>query len=107
MPRMASKTQSDRPFVETLLELLEEQEISQRELIRRTRRHGWGSPGTISLLVNGDLEPTMRAMEAIAQALGIDPAHFAEHRLATARRRLDPAVVGLADALRALERFDP
>lgn len=98
--------QSDDRFADTLQRLLDEREISQRELIRRTRRHGWGSTGAISYFMTEDVEPSTVAMEAIAQALGIDPAYFAEYRLAIARRQLDPTVVGLPEALRALERFN-
>lgn len=100
---MATRKKSSKPFSESVRELLDEAEISQRELIRRTRRHGWGSTGTISFLMTDEMPPTQQAMEAIARALEVKPEHFAEWRLAEARRRLDPAVVGFKTALGNLE----
>jgi transcriptional regulator with XRE-family HTH domain len=94
---------SDEPFPTALKELLRERDMSQRELIRQTRKHGWGSAGAISFLINEELVPTMRAMEAIARALKIRPEHFAEYRLAVARRNLDPSAIGLKAALRNLD----
>ena len=44
----------------------------------------------------------MRAMELIAKACGVQPAYFAEYRLALAMRELDPAEVGLEQALENL-----
>ena len=56
----------------------------------------------INMLANGHDKPSMRAMELIAQACGVDPDYFAEYRLATAMRLLDPAEVGLEQALENL-----
>lgn len=95
--------QSEQPLPKTLRKLLEEEGISQRELARRTRRHGWGSVPAINMLCLGKLAPTIEAMEAIATALKINPDTFAEYRLATVRRDLDPEKVGLRKALRSLE----
>lgn len=91
-----------QPFPKALHELLAEQEISQRELIRRTQRHGWGSTGTITNILASDRSPSARAMEEIARALKIRPEHFPEYRLAKARTCLDPDVVGLEAALNGL-----
>jgi transcriptional regulator with XRE-family HTH domain len=91
-----------KPFREALLELLEKEGISQRELIRRTRRHGWGATGTITNIMSADSSPSVRAMEAIARALQIKPEHFAEYRLAKARNALDPDIVGVDAALNGL-----
>jgi transcriptional regulator with XRE-family HTH domain len=93
---------TDLPFAKAVRELLEELDISQRELIRRTRKRGWGSPGTISFLMRDEQPPTVKAMEAIARALQVRPEHFAEYRLAKARSCLDPAVVGLDAALHGI-----
>jgi len=93
---------SKKPFPQAVQELLDEHEISQRELVRRTRTRGWGSPGTISFLMRDEMPPSIRAMEAIARALQVPPEHFAEYRLAIARRQLDPNVVGVKRALRNL-----
>ncbi len=94
---------SRRPFPETLKSLLESHEMSLRELSRRTRKQAdWGRTSTMSLLLNEELRPTMEAMEHIAFAIEVRPETFAEYRLGAARRRLDPEVVGLNEALRNL-----
>ena len=95
-----------KPFPEALQAILEEQEVSQRELVRRCKANGWGSLWTINALVHGELRPTMPAMEAVAKALHVRPEHFAEYRLAEARRRLDPEEVGVESALRYLAKLD-
>jgi hypothetical protein len=41
----------------------------------------------------------MRAMELVARVCEVDPEFFAEYRLAVAMRELDPAEVGLEQAL--------
>ncbi len=53
----------------------------------------------INMLANGHDKPSMRAMELIAQACGVDPDYFAEYRLTLAMRELDPNEVGLEQAL--------
>ncbi len=53
----------------------------------------------INMLANGHDKPSMRAMELIAAAGGVDPDYFAEYRLAAAMRELDPSEVGLEQAL--------
>jgi transcriptional regulator with XRE-family HTH domain len=53
----------------------------------------------INMLANGHDRPSIRAMELIARACGIDPDYFAEYRLAIAMRELDPEEVGLEQAL--------
>jgi len=54
------------------------------------------------MLANGHDKPSIRAMELIAQACEVDPDYFAEYRLAVAMRELDPAEVGLEQALENL-----
>jgi transcriptional regulator with XRE-family HTH domain len=99
---------TSKPFHTALSELLEERGISQRELARLTQRHGKGRTETVSnftvnYLVQGEMAPTVRTMEAIAKALNIGPEHFAEYRMAMARRELDPVQVGFRKALKALD----
>jgi transcriptional regulator with XRE-family HTH domain len=53
----------------------------------------------INMLANAHDKPSMRAMELIAQACGVHADYFAEYRLAEAMRELDPAEVGLEQAL--------
>ncbi len=54
------------------------------------------------MLANGHDKPSMRAMELIAHACGVEPEYFAEYRLAVAMRELDPNEVGLERALENL-----
>lgn len=56
----------------------------------------------LNMLANGHDKPSMRVMELIARACSITPDYFAEYRLATAMRELDPEVVGLEQALENL-----
>ncbi|MGP0100931.1 MAG: helix-turn-helix domain-containing protein [Solirubrobacteraceae bacterium] len=95
---------SDKPFGEALRALMDERGLSYRSLAEATRElDGRGmTHAHINMLANGHDKPSMRAMELIAQACGIEPAHFAEYRLAAAMRALDPAEVGLEQALENL-----
>lgn len=94
-------TQSNRPFGESLRLLMEEQGLSYRALAQRTRElDGRGmTHAHINMLAKGHDRPSMRAMELIAEACGVDPDYFAEYRLARAMRELDPTEVGLEQAL--------
>jgi transcriptional regulator with XRE-family HTH domain len=93
--------QSNRPFGESLRSLMEEHGFSYRALAQRTRElDGKGmTHAHINMLAKGHDRPSMRAMELIAQACGVDPEYFAEYRLAQAMRELDPTEVGLDRAL--------
>ena len=93
-------------FGEELAEILYERQMSQRELSRLTRANGWGSHATVARLVDGELPPTFRAVEEISKALHVKPERFAEYRLMVARRLLDPAAVGVEEALRNLGEND-
>jgi transcriptional regulator with XRE-family HTH domain len=95
---------SDKPFGDALRALMREHELSYRSLAETTRQiDGRGmTHAHINMLANGHDKPSMRAMELIAQACGVEPAYFAEYRLATAMRELDPAEVGLERALQNL-----
>lgn len=98
---------SDQPFNKTLARIMDDQEISNRELARRThRKYKWGTHWTINQLRLGSLQPTSRTIEMIAACLQVPPTTFAEYRLMVARERLDPAVVGLKAALQRLEEID-
>jgi transcriptional regulator with XRE-family HTH domain len=96
--------ESDRPFGDTLRVLMDERSLTYRTLAEATRKFdGRGmTHAHINMLANGHDRPSMRAMELIANAFGIQPAYFAEYRLATAMRALDPAEVGLGQALENL-----
>lgn len=90
---------STQSFPKALKVLLEERDISQRELSRRTKRHGFGHLSTINGLARGDIAPSINAISQVAQTLQVRPEYFAEYRLAKARNALDPQIVGLDTAL--------
>src|SRR5436309_14906767 len=93
--------QSTQPFGDSLRALMSERGLSFRELAQATRAvDGKGmTHAHINMLANGHDRPSMRAMELIAEACGVEPDYFAEYRLAVAMRELDPAEVGLEQAL--------
>jgi transcriptional regulator with XRE-family HTH domain len=94
-------TTSNQPFGEALRALMSPQGLTYRGLAEATRDlDGKGiTHAHINMLANGHDKPSMRAMELIARACGVEPEHFAEYRLAAAMRDLDPAEVGLEQAL--------
>jgi transcriptional regulator with XRE-family HTH domain len=95
---------STKPFGEALRTLMDERSLTYRGLAEATRKlDGKGiTHAHINMLANGHDKPSMRAMELIAAACGIDPDYFAEYRLAAAMRELDPSEVGLEQALENL-----
>jgi transcriptional regulator with XRE-family HTH domain len=95
---------SNKPFGDALRALMGERGLTYRGLAEVTReRDAKGiTHAHINMLANGHDKPSMRAMELIAQACGVEPDYFAEYRLATAMRDLDPAEVGLERALENL-----
>lgn len=95
---------STKPFGEALRTLMDARSLTFRGLAEATRKlDGKGiTHAHINMLANGHDKPSMRAMELIAAACEIDPDYFAEYRLAAAMRELDPAEVGLEQALENL-----
>ena len=95
---------STKPFGEALRTLMDERSLTYRGLAEATRRlDGKGiTHAHINMLANGHDKPSMRAMELIAAACEIPADYFAEYRLAAAMRELDPAEVGLEQALENL-----
>jgi transcriptional regulator with XRE-family HTH domain len=95
---------SDRPFGDALRTLMGERGLTYRGLADATRAvDGKGvTHAHINMLANGHDKPSMRAMELVARACDVEPAYFAEYRLATAMRALDPSEVGLEQALENL-----
>jgi transcriptional regulator with XRE-family HTH domain len=83
---------------------MSERALTYRGLAESTRRiDGKGiTHAHINMLANGHDKPSMRAMELIAAACDVEPGYFAEYRLAAAMRELDPAEVGLEQALENL-----
>ena len=92
---------SNKRFGDALRELMQADGLTYRSLAATTRElDGKGlTHAHINMLANGHDKPSMRAMELIAQACGTEPGYFAEYRLAVAMRELDPAEVGLEQAL--------
>ena len=95
---------STKPFGESLRALMDARSLTYRGLAEATRKlDGKGiTHAHINMLANGHDKPSMRAMELIAAACDVDPDYFAEYRLAAAMRELDPAEVGLEQALENL-----
>ena len=95
---------SNKRFGEALRQLMDDRELSYRSLAAATRElDGKGvTHAHINMLANGHDKPSMRAMELIAAACEVEPDYFAEYRLAAAMRELDPAEVGLEQALENL-----
>jgi transcriptional regulator with XRE-family HTH domain len=79
--------------------------LTYRALADRTREvDGRGlTHAHINTLANGRDKPSLRAMELIARACGVEADYFAEYRLATAMRELDPEIVGFEQALANLD----
>jgi transcriptional regulator with XRE-family HTH domain len=97
-------TMSDEPFGDSLRSLMDARGLTFRRLAELTREaDGRGmTHAHINMLANGHDRPSLRAMELIAEACGVEPDYFAEYRLAVAMRELDPAEVGLEQALENL-----
>jgi transcriptional regulator with XRE-family HTH domain len=95
---------STRAFGEALRGLMDARGLSYRDLASATRElDGRGmTHAHINMLANGHDRPSVRAMDLIARACGVEPDYFAEYRLAIAMRELDPAEVGLEQALENL-----
>lgn len=96
--------QSDKPFGDSLRLLMRERGLTYRGLadaIGALDERGM-THAHINMLANGHDRPSIRAMELIARACEVDPSYFAEYRLATAMRELDPEEVGLDRALQTL-----
>jgi transcriptional regulator with XRE-family HTH domain len=95
---------SSEPFGQALRALMEDQGLSYRGLadsIGRFDDRGM-THAHLNMLANGHDKPSIRAIELISRACGVSPDYFAEYRLAMAMRELDPAVVGLDQALQNL-----
>jgi transcriptional regulator with XRE-family HTH domain len=101
---MPANSVSNKPFGDALRELMAKRELTYRELSQRTRAlDGRGmTHAHINMLANGHDRPSTRAMELIAKVCGVDPSYFAEYRLVSAMRELDPDEVGFEQALENL-----
>jgi transcriptional regulator with XRE-family HTH domain len=101
---MPEASVSNKPFGDALRELMAKRGLTYRELAQRTRAlDGRGmTHAHINMLANGHDRPSTRAMELIAEVCGVSPDYFAEYRLVSAMRELDPDEVGFEQALENL-----
>lgn len=103
------------PFRETLRDLLIERgfttSIGNPDWMTFSKTvSGYSNPyESIRKFAAGEREPVSEAgarmMEAVADALGVEPTVFVEYELWQARRQFDPREVGAEEALRNLERW--
>jgi transcriptional regulator with XRE-family HTH domain len=95
---------SNEPFGDALRALMKERGLTYRGLAEATRELDTKglTHAHINMLANRHDKPSMRAMELLAHACGVEAEYFAEYRLAVAMRELDPTEVGLEQALENL-----
>jgi transcriptional regulator with XRE-family HTH domain len=89
-----------RPFAAVLADLLEERDMSARQLSLLV---GLNSATSLYNILHGKSVPTIETTEAIARVLEVKPEVFAEFRLMKAQDALDWRRHGLAKAMRALD----
>lgn len=87
-----------KPFAEAADELRKQRGISGRRLAAKSGI----SQSAVSVLLLGELRPSMEAIERIAKALDVEPEYFAEYRLDKRRDELDWRTRPLDRALKAL-----
>jgi len=101
---------SNKKFQETVKELMNLADVSQRELVRRGSRHVDRplTMGAVNPVLRGDADPSIGVMEFIAAALLVEPETFAEYRMWQARRLFDPTdeEVGFDTALKNLQALE-
>ena len=77
---------SEEPFGATIERLMAEEGVTYRGLAERTRL----SAGYLNHLVHGNRPvPSNDVVESLADALGVEPAHFREYRLRVITERLE------------------
>ncbi|HXH96080.1 MAG TPA: helix-turn-helix transcriptional regulator [Gaiellaceae bacterium] len=86
---------SEEPFGPTVERLMAEVGVTYRELASRTNL----SAGYLNHLVHGNRPvPSNEVVQALADALGVEPEHFREYRLRVITERLE-AMPDLIDRL--------
>jgi transcriptional regulator with XRE-family HTH domain len=86
---------SDRPFGETMQQLLEETGLTYRQLAARTEL----SAGYLNHIVHGNRPvPVNEVIATLAKALGVEPEHFLEYRVRVITEKLE-ALPDLVDRL--------
>lgn len=92
---MTRRRYSDRPFGETVTALMDERGLTYRTLAARSGL----SAGYLNHIVHGGRPvPGDEQLERIADALGVEPAHFREYRLRVITSKLEE-LPDLADRL--------
>ena len=77
---------SDRPFGETMQQLLAETGLTYRQLAGRTKL----SAGYLNHIVHGNRPvPVNEVIATLAEALGVEPEHFLEYRVRVITSRLE------------------
>jgi transcriptional regulator with XRE-family HTH domain len=95
------------PWFQAVEQLRAKTGLSQDDLAFEARRHGAPSTLTgswISQLKSGKRPLSIDILYGLAGALGVEPEHFIEYRLAVARCWLDENEVGLEVASRMLDQ---
>ncbi|MDX6516124.1 MAG: Helix-turn-helix domain [Gaiellaceae bacterium] len=86
---------SDRPFGETMQQLLAETGLTYRQLAARTKL----SAGYLNHIVHGNRPvPVNEVIATLAAALGVEPEHFLEYRVRVITEKLE-ALPELVDRL--------
>ena len=86
---------SEEPFGPTIERLMGETGVTYRALADKTKL----SAGYLNHLVHGNRPvPSNDVVETLAEALGVEPAHFREYRLRVITRKLE-AMPDLIDRL--------
>jgi transcriptional regulator with XRE-family HTH domain len=88
---------SEQPFGPTVAALMNETEVTYRELAARTGL----SAGYLNHLVHGNRPvPSNDVVETLAHALGVEPEHFREYRL----RSITESLEGMPELIDRLYR---
>ena len=99
---------STKTFREAVALLLEMEDLSIRQMVKRGERHA-DEPrtmGAVQPVLAGRTEPSIGLIEYVAQALRVDPETFAEYRMWLARRLFDPSEIGFDAALKNLQALE-
>ncbi len=83
---MTRRRFSEKPFGETITELMHEQGVTYRALAQKTGL----SAGYLNHIVHGNRPvPSDDVIETLASALGVEPEHFREFRIRSITARLE------------------
>lgn len=98
-----------RPWFELMDDLRAKTGLTQDDVAFEARQHGAPSTFTgswISQLRRGSRPLAVDVLQGIAGALGVEPEHFAEYRLARIRQLFDEREIGLKEAIRNLTALE-